>query len=59
MRGDNIGRAPDYTVAALTMLGVNLMWIFVMIWAIWGFLAALALALALNHGITLLSRRPR
>ena len=41
------------------MLGVNLMWIFVMIWAIWGFLAALALALALNHGITLLSRRPR
>ncbi|TMV07752.1 hypothetical protein FGK63_09815 [Ruegeria sediminis] len=59
MRDRNIGRAPDYTVAALTMLGVNLLWIFFTVWALWGFLAALALAWALNYGITLLSRRPR
>ena len=59
MRGDNIGRAPDYTVAALTMLGVNLLWIFFTVWALWGFLATLVLAFVLNHGITLLARRSR
>ena len=52
MRHDNRGRAPDYTVAALTMLGVNLAWILLLIWGLLGFVAALATAWVLNRGIT-------
>ncbi len=43
--------APDYTNAALTMLGVNLFWIFCAIWSLLGFLAVIVLALGLNYGI--------
>lgn len=50
-------RAPDYTVAALVMAGVNLMWIFIVIWAIYGMAAVLALATVLNHGISRLRAR--
>ncbi|MCV6585232.1 MAG: histidinol phosphate aminotransferase [Marinibacterium sp.] len=49
--------APDFTTAALTMLGVNLIWIFVTLWVIWGFLPVLLLALCLNHAITRLKAR--
>ena len=31
--------APDFTQACIVMFGVNLTWIFVVIWAIWGLLA--------------------
>ncbi|SLN55090.1 hypothetical protein TRL7639_02932 [Falsiruegeria litorea R37] len=51
------GRAPDYTTAALTMLGVNLMWILCAIWAFFGFGVALILAALLNAGIARLGRR--
>ena len=50
-------RAPDYTNAALTMLGVNLIWIFVALWTTLGFLAPLALAALLNHAISRLAAR--
>jgi hypothetical protein len=49
--------APDYTNAALTMLGVNLMWIFFVIWVVFGLIPVLLLALGLNHGITRLAGR--
>jgi uncharacterized membrane protein len=48
----NISAAPDYTNAALTMLGVNLMWIFALLWALWGFLPTLLLGAVLNHAIS-------
>jgi hypothetical protein len=50
-------RAPDYTIAALTMLGVNLTWIFIVLWAYAGFLPVLILAFFLNRAITLLEAR--
>jgi hypothetical protein len=50
-------RAPDYTTAALIMLGVNLMWIFLVIWAYAGFLPVLILAVFLNRAITRLEAR--
>lgn len=31
--------APDFTQACIVMFGINLTWIFVVIWAIWGLLA--------------------
>ncbi|MEM9550948.1 MAG: hypothetical protein AAGA05_07220 [Pseudomonadota bacterium] len=52
MNDNRIGRAPDYTQAALTMLGVNLMWIFFVIWAVWGLGPVLVLAALINHGIS-------
>lgn len=57
MDDHRIGRAPDYTNAALIMLGVNLTWVFVLIWALWGMLASILLAVVLNHGITRLAQR--
>ncbi|MDP5220490.1 hypothetical protein Q5Y75_25210 [Ruegeria sp. 2205SS24-7] len=59
MDDHRIPRAPDYTLAALIMAGINLTWIFIVIWAIYGLLAVLALAALLNHGISRLraSRR--
>ena len=51
------GRAPDFTNAALTMLGVNLIWVFVAIWLLWGFLAVMLIAIALNHMIERLAVR--
>ena len=45
-------RAPDYTRAAITMLGVNLLWVFFVIWVIFGFVPVLLLAVLINHAIT-------
>ena len=36
---DDRPAAPDYTQACIVMFGVNLLWVFVVIWAIWGLLA--------------------
>lgn len=52
-----VGRAPDYTNAALIMLGVNLTWVLIAIWAIWGFIAAMSLGAVLNHGISRIASR--
>ena len=50
-------RAPDYTDAALAMGLVNLLWIFMALWAAFGFWAVLLAGLALNHAITRLDQR--
>ncbi len=58
MRPCKLSAAPDYTNAALTMLGVNLMWVFFVIWAIYGLVPVMVLAAAINHGIDrLIARR--
>lgn len=43
------GRAPDYTNAAITMLGINLMWIFFVIWMLWGMVPVILIAVGVNH----------
>jgi len=50
-------RAPDYTVAALVMGGVNLVWIFFLLWAVFGFWSVLLAGLGLNRLITHLEHR--
>ncbi|NNE53159.1 MAG: hypothetical protein HKN30_12260 [Sulfitobacter sp.] len=40
--------APNYTQACIVMFGVNVAWILVAIWAIWGFLAAAFLGWLVN-----------
>ena len=60
MRGRPHNRAPDYTDAALVMGGVNLIWIFMLLWAVFGFWSVLAAGAALNALIArLASRRAR
>jgi hypothetical protein len=49
MREPRITAAPDYTNAALTMMGVNLTWIFFALWAAFGLVPVLLLAAAINH----------
>ncbi|MBO9401210.1 hypothetical protein J7399_05195 [Shimia sp. R9_1] len=49
--------APNYTNAALVMGFVNLMWVFVLIFILWGMPAVMVLAVILNAGIDRLARR--
>ncbi|MBV2358584.1 hypothetical protein KUH32_02260 [Thalassococcus sp. CAU 1522] len=48
--------APDYTNAALVMLFVNLLWVFALILALFGFLALISVGYALNWLITRFAR---
>ena len=43
------GTAPNYTKACIVMFGVNITWVLVAIWAIWGLIAAILLGLGVNH----------
>ena len=52
----NLKTAPDYTVAALVMGFVNLLWIFGVIWALFGLPAVMATGYVLNLGIERLRR---
>jgi hypothetical protein len=59
MHEHRTGKAPDFTNAALVMGAVNLTWMFAVLWALLGLGWVLAVALALNHGITRLARARR
>lgn len=51
--------APNYTVPALVMGLVNLLWIFFALWAAWGLPAVIAAGYLLYVAIDWLARRPR
>lgn len=51
MQRSPLGRAPNYTTPALIMGFVNLLWIFIAIWAIWGWLVVALVAVILNWAI--------
>lgn len=53
---DHRREAPDYTVAALVMGFVNLLWVFGLIWALFGLPAVMATGWLLNIGIERLRR---
>ena len=57
MDDKRIGAAPDYTNAAITMLGVNMMWIMLAVWMLWGIVPVLILAVFVNHFVEHLSDR--
>lgn len=44
--------APDFTQACIVMFGVNLTWIMMVIWAIWGLVAVAALGWIVNRLIS-------
>jgi|AntRauTorckE5430_2_1112549.scaffolds.fasta_scaffold51536_2 hypothetical protein len=51
------GSAPNLTTACLVMFGVNITWIFVAIWAIWGLIAVAALGWCVNRAISYVEAR--
>lgn len=48
---------PDLFAAAITFAGINLMWIFFVIWVMYGLVPVLVLAVLVNHFITRLEVR--
>ncbi len=44
--------APNFTQACVVMFGVNITWIFMVIWAVWGLLAVAVIGWVLNQLIT-------
>ncbi|WP_299782485.1 hypothetical protein [uncultured Roseobacter sp.] len=54
-----LGRAPNYTSACIVMFGVNLTWVLLFLFAIWGLVAAVFLGLAVNRWLDWLDHRRR
>ena len=48
--------APNYTNPALILLGVNLTCAFFVLWALYGLVPVLLIAMLLNHGLTRLDQ---
>lgn len=48
---------PDLFTAAITFAGMNLMWVFFVIWMLYGLVPVLVLAVLINHFITRLEAR--
>ncbi len=57
MKRGVLPEAPNYTNAALVMALVNLLWIFAVIWAVFGMPVVLAIGYVLNLAISRLGRR--
>ena len=52
MHESEVRSAPNYTTACVAMFGVNLAWILIAIWSIWGLIIAVMFCGALNHAMT-------
>ncbi|MBO6868713.1 MAG: hypothetical protein VXZ18_09745 [Pseudomonadota bacterium] len=59
MHNHRKGSAPNYTNAALVMGLVNLLWIFGVIWALYGLPFVIAVGWCLNRGIDWIASRRR
>ncbi len=57
MRRGVLSEAPNYTNAALIMGGINLFWIMTVIWAMFGFLAVIAVGYVLDKLISRVGKR--
>ncbi len=57
MKHHRQGRAPDYTTAALIMLGINLFCLLYALWLFFGPAIPLAVAFATDRLITRIGRR--
>ncbi|NKX47721.1 hypothetical protein HGG67_05710 [Rhodobacteraceae bacterium R_SAG8] len=58
MRSSDRGQsAPNYNSACVVMFGVNILWLFVVIWALWGLLAVALSGWAVNAMIDRIAAR--
>lgn len=51
------GSAPNFTYACIVMFGINIAWILVVIWAIWGLIAAAATGWGVHRVIRFIDAR--
>jgi hypothetical protein len=51
------GSAPNFTQACLVMFGVNIAWVFFVLWAIWGLIAVAVTGWCINRAISYLEAR--
>jgi hypothetical protein len=59
MEGHKLGRAPNLTAACIVMFGVNLGWVLLALFAVYGLVAAVFIALVVNHWLNWLDHRRR
>lgn len=59
MRDHSRPAAPNYTNACIVMFGVNITWILLAVWALWGLVVVMVLGAAINHVMTRLEERAR
>ncbi|MEM8538840.1 MAG: hypothetical protein AAGF56_13390 [Pseudomonadota bacterium] len=59
METRKLGRAPNFTGACIVMFGVNLGWVMLALFAVYGLVAVVFLALVVNHWINWLEYRRR
>lgn len=57
MDPQKIGRAPNFTTACIVMFGVNLGWILLFLFAVYGLVVAVFVGLVVNRAITWLEYR--
>ncbi len=59
MDNQKFGRAPDFTTACIVMFGINVAWVLLFLFAIYGLIAAVFAGLVLNHALAWLDERKR
>lgn len=59
MEQHKLGRAPNYTGACIVMFGVNLGWVLLLLFALYGLAAAVFICLVVNHWMNWLEHRRR
>ena len=57
MEGHKLGSAPNFTGACIVMFGVNLGWVLLLFFAVYGLAAAVFLLLVVNHWVNWLEQR--
>ena len=57
MQDQKLPQTPDILALAVTFLGINMMWIFFVIWMVYGMTPVLVLAVLINHAINRLEQR--
>lgn len=59
MQNHKLGRAPNFTGACIVMFGVNLGWLLMLLFAVYGLVAAVFVCLVVNHWLNWLEQRRR
>lgn len=59
MDGQKLGRAPNFTTACIVMFGVNLAWIMLLLFALYGLAVVVFTGLVVNHWLNWLEERRR
>jgi hypothetical protein len=59
MESHKLGRAPNFTGACIVMFGVNLAWVMLFLFVVYGLVASVFIALVVNHWLNWLDHRRR